>query len=565
MKCARGTLATLLAVTSLCAGAGSAAAAAGDLDPAFGSGGVARQSFGMMGDLIAGIALQADGRIVAGGSMYNDLTGEYGLGAARFTATGQLDGGYGSGGFTRLDVAGQNVFASSTVQQADGKLLVGGTGNTQVFLAQFGANGGLDPGYAGGFGYLSRDWGGTDALSSLSLLPSGAALASGTADGGFTMGSYTSAGVNNNIFNPGSTPDKTVQLSAFEDSSLASEVLPDGRFVLAGRANTGGFDYSYAVARFLPDGMPDPSFAGGTGFVLTPAPIENFGQINDIVLGSDNSIYAAGSAGTGEERDSVLLKYTPGGALDASFGSGGIANLGVAGEDGALALVFTPDGKLAVTGSTGSGTAHNVFVARTSLTGALDASFGAGGRAITDLGGDDEGVDLVVLPDLKIVVGGKSAVNGVQTHDFVLLQYMGTTAPAVIPVPVSKITSPSKRTLRAKSFKRIAGTAGPAGSIRRVEIAVRRIDAKALKSKRCVWLKSVNARFKKVKSTAKKKCTKQVWLKAKGTAKWSFSLKGRKRLPRGSYEIYSRVTLTDGTKQSKFTTRAGNFRKLKLN
>lgn len=564
MKSARPIVVTMLAAASLCVGAGSAAAAAGDLDPTFGSGGVARQSFSTMGDLIAGISLQGDGKIVAGGSSSNDLTGDYGFAAARFTATGQLDGGYGAGGFTRFDVAGQDLFASSTVQQGDGKLLVGGTGNTQIFLAQFGEAGGLDPVYGAATGYLTREWGGTDFLNSLSLLPSGAALASGTGNDGFVMGSYTSAGNNNFIFNPGATTTKTVQLTGFQEASLASAVLPDGRFVLAGRASTTGLDFRYAVARFLPDGTFDPSFAGGAGFVLTPAPIEDSGQINDIVLGPDASIYAAGSAGTGNERDSVLLKYTPGGALDTSFGFAGISNLGVPGDDGALALTFTPDGKLAVTGTTGNGAANNIFVARATATGAFDASFGAGGRTITDLGGDDEGVDVVVRPDLSIVVGGSSAVNGVQTHDFVVLQYQGTTATAIVPVPVSKITSPSKKTLKRKKFTRVSGTAGPAGSIAKVEIAVRRIDAKSLKKKRCVWLRNNKAQFKKNRSTAKKKCTKQVWLKAKGTAKWSFSLKKKKQLPKGSYEIYSRVTLTNGAKQTTFTTKSGNFKKLKL-
>lgn len=563
-KSARPIVVTLLAAASLCVGAGSASAAAGDLDAAFGSGGVARQSFSIMGDVIAGISLQGDGKIVAGGRSYNDISGEYGFAAARFTATGQLDGGYGSGGLTRLDVPGQDLAASSTVQQADGKLLVGGTGNTQVFIAQFGANGGLDPVYGLNTGYLSREWGTDDALSSLSLLASGAALASGTGTDGFVMGSYTSTGSNNFIFNPGATTTKTVQLTGFQDASLASAVLPDGRFVLAGRASTTGLDFRYAVARFLPDGTFDPSFAGGAGFVLTPAPIEDSGQINDIVLGPDASIYAAGSAGTGEERDSVLLKYTPGGALDTSFGLAGISNLGVPGDDGALALAFTPDGKLAVTGTTGNGAANNIFVARTTLTGAFDASFGVGGRTITDLGGDDEGVDVVVRPDLKIVVGGSSAVNGVQTHDFVVLQYEGTTAPAPPPVPVSKISSPSKKTLTRKKLRKISGTAGPAGLVSKVEVAIRRIDSKSLKKKRCVWLRNNKAKFKKNKSTSKKKCTTQVWLKARGTSKWSFSLSKKRYLPKGSYEIFSRVTLTDGTRQTTFTTKAGNFKKLKL-
>ncbi len=553
-------IAAVLAVA--CIGATNASAAAGDLDPQFGSGGVSRQSFSIMGDLVAGVSLEADGKLVVGGSSSNDSTGNYGFAIARFASTGQLDTSFGTGGVSRLDVAGQLIFATGMVRQADGKFVIGGTGNTEVYLARFGANGGLDTTY-NAVGYLSRNWGVNNFLNSLSLLSSGAVLASGTENDGFAMGSYTAGGANNAIFNPGPLADKTVQLSAADqDSSLASAVMPDGRFVLAGRARFPGTGFEFAAARFLPDGTPDPTFGGGDGITLVPAPVEDTGQINDIELAADGSVFAAGSTGTGPESDAVLLKLTPAGALDGSFGAGGISNIGLPGDDSALSLVAAPDGKLVVTGSTGNAAANNVLLARTSASGVLDAGFGSGGRVVTDLGGDDEGVDVVVRPDLNIVVGSSSAVNGVQTHDFVLLQYQGTTAPVVAPaVPASRIKSPSKRKQRAKTFKRIAGTAGPAGLVSRVQIAVRRVDRSALKKKRCVWLASSRAKFKKNRSTGKK-CRRQVWLRAGGTTKWSFKLK--RKLAPGNYEIFARTTLTTGAVQTVFSSSDRSFRRLKL-
>jgi hypothetical protein len=109
---------------------------------------------------------------------------------------------------------------------------------------------------------------------------------------------------------------------------------------------------------------------------------------------------------------------------------------------------------------------------------------------------------------------------------------------------VAKIKSPSSKSLKALKLKSLSGTAGPAGLVKKVDVALQRKDAKLLKKKKkCSWLKSAKAKFKSVKAT-KGKCSKPSYLGAKGTDSWKYSL--TRTLPKGSYVLTARVTLTGG-------------------
>ena len=70
--------------------------------------------------------------------------------------------------------------------------------------------------------------------------------------------------------------------------------------------------------------------------------------------------------------------------------------------------------------------------------------------------------------------------------------------PVVPPAdPVLTITSPSKKKLKRAKLRKLAGTAGPAGLVKKVEVALLRKDSKLLKKKkRCQWLSSAKAKFK---------------------------------------------------------------------
>lgn len=100
--------------------------------------------------------------------------------------------------------------------------------------------------------------------------------------------------------------------------------------------------------------------------------------------------------------------------LDTSFGLGGIVTTDFGGDDfasGPNSVVIQPDGKIVVVGyfSPAGSSPTAMAVARYGNDGALDDSFGVGGRALIDLGESyDDGWSVAVQSDGKIVVAGAS-------------------------------------------------------------------------------------------------------------------------------------------------------------
>lgn len=101
----------------------------GSLDGGFGSGGKVTTAFGPYDDGAQGMTLQADGKIVAVG--FAEVTGAgYRFGVARYNTDGSLDTTFGSGGKVTTDMANSFGFRSShaagVAVQADGKIVVVG-------------------------------------------------------------------------------------------------------------------------------------------------------------------------------------------------------------------------------------------------------------------------------------------------------------------------------------------------------------------------------------------------------------------------------------------------------
>ncbi|MCB5163948.1 DUF11 domain-containing protein [Streptomyces bambusae] len=94
--------------------------AAGALDPTFDGDGRVTTSFGPGTAAAADLDLQADGRIVAAGSYEGDFA------VARYNATGSLDTGFGGDGRVTTDFKGPEDGATSVALDADGRILAGG-------------------------------------------------------------------------------------------------------------------------------------------------------------------------------------------------------------------------------------------------------------------------------------------------------------------------------------------------------------------------------------------------------------------------------------------------------
>src|SRR5262249_12517956 len=107
----------------------------------------------------------------------------------------------------------------------------------------------------------------------------------------------------------------------------------------------------------------------------------------------------------------ALIRLTPDGVLDPTFGGSGVIEPVLGQLIDVVAPALQPDGKLLVGGDTPFGVSDpdgtDVLVMRFDTDGTLDPDFGAGGVATIDFaGGRDDAVSLALQPDGRIVVAG---------------------------------------------------------------------------------------------------------------------------------------------------------------
>ncbi|MBN2197332.1 MAG: fibronectin type III domain-containing protein [Polyangiaceae bacterium] len=211
-------------------------------------------------------------------------------------------------------------------------------------------------------------------------------------------------------------------------SYYATAVDSEGRIVAVG--TPGG---QWAVHRFSASGIADTAFNNAVLGVLPAGSIAN-----DVAVDGDDRIVVVGRCGTLAAGDPMLvtvIRLTPAGALDASFG-GGIVRVAIDSKAWAQAVEIQNDGRIVVAGTCRNSRGYtSIFLARFYADGSLDnGSFGSRGYVIDDFNSKkSEGVHqgaLVVRADGKIVIGG---YDGAATTDFdangwTLVRYTGSGA-----------------------------------------------------------------------------------------------------------------------------------------
>jgi uncharacterized delta-60 repeat protein len=201
----------------------------------------------------------------------------------------------------------------------------------------------------------------------------------------------------------------------------------DGKVVAVGYASVtlrnGTSVVEFAAARFNLNGTLDTSF-GGTGEVTTIlTTVSAGGRARDVAIQPDGKVVVAGEAFPGSF---ALVRYNANGSLDTSFGGKGtgivLTNIGKNTNDHAYSVGLQTDGKIVVAGATGS----NLALLRYTSSGALDSSFGTGGKVTTAFAVDfgcgcvnwiDLGLDTSSLdPNAgKIVVVAREPATGLPT------------------------------------------------------------------------------------------------------------------------------------------------------
>jgi uncharacterized delta-60 repeat protein len=224
----------------------------------------------------------------------------------------------------------------------------------------------------------------------------------------------------------GSGGKVTTSIGSSSDYGRSVVVQNDGKIVVAGYFSNGG-NYDFALVRYTAVGALDGSF--GSGGTVTTAIGSSHDYGHGVAVQSDGKIIVAGSSSNGSNYDFALVRYTTVGALDASFGSNGKVTTAIgSSDDGGGSVAVQSDGKIIVAGSSSNGSNYDFALVRYTAAGALDTSFGSGGKVTTPIGTrTDYGTSMALQRDGKIVVAGYST-NG-SSNDFALARYEGN-APA---------------------------------------------------------------------------------------------------------------------------------------
>jgi uncharacterized delta-60 repeat protein len=338
-------LAAVLAL-SAAIGASTAAAADGDLDPSFGTGGIAY----ITPDLVAAQELQPykaivlpDGKILFGGSLDAPTTvpfeQQYRGMLARFNADGSVDTGFGNSSIPGVvalpafveDHRMENLESIAVLD--DGSII--GVGISQVtsqekgFVVKMDANGVIDTTFAGGAGFV--------------LLP---------------------------LYYP-----------------HAVGVDSQGRIVVAGESiDTSTFVYTAEVMRFAADGTPDTTYGDNGVASLAFDGAGNSGYLADLFMTANDGVVVAGRYevyGNGIGADYAIAKLDATGTPDGTFGDNGSRVFHDPADDasminGILRVTATPDGSIAWAGyyCVPDTSANPIIIGRLGADGSTDASFG---------------------------------------------------------------------------------------------------------------------------------------------------------------------------------------------
>ncbi len=220
----------------------------GSLDTTFDSDGKLTTRVGFSSKFFS-VIQQADGKLVAAGEAYDGL--RYGFLLMRYNSDGSLDAAFSGDGIVTTAIGEVNASARSVIQQADGKLVVAAISGGGFTLLRYNSNGSLDATFSGD-GIVTTAIGEGSAYATSVIQQT---------DGRLVVAGYARIGSSDDIalarYNADGSLDTTFDgdgkltraISTGNDQAYSVIQQQDGKLVLAVRSYQAPYSSGFVVVR----------------------------------------------------------------------------------------------------------------------------------------------------------------------------------------------------------------------------------------------------------------------------------------------------------------------------
>jgi uncharacterized delta-60 repeat protein len=379
--------------------------AAGALDTTFDGDGKETISFGNS-DSASSIAIDSLDRIVVAGNTNNGSNLDFAV--ARLTATGALDASFDADGKQTIAFGSANDLAEGVAVDSLDRIVVTGItdngSNYDFAVARLTAGGALDTSFDGDGKQTIAFGGRNDWANSVVLDSQARIILAGYSNNGsnddFAVARLTTAGALDPTFDGDGKQTLSFDTQNDEAASVAVDSLD--RIIVGGTTIYVGFTM-FGVARLTASGGLDASFDGDGKQVIS------FGT-NDygsgVAVDSSNRVLVVGASNNGSNLDIAAARFTVAGAFDPSFDSDGKLTLGLKSRSQAVgrSVAIDSHGRYVIAGYTFNGTQNDFMIARYTATGALDPTFGPGGIVEVSYGEAGDTVSVAVDSLDRVIV-----------------------------------------------------------------------------------------------------------------------------------------------------------------
>jgi len=387
-------------------------------------------NFGSTDNPVA-LSIQSDNKLIVNGYYYNGSSPSAFI--ARYNTNGTADSSFNSNGRRSFSITNSTAIrATDLYLQPNGKILFSGkyyANANALFMVRFNTNGTYDTTFSGdGFQSATVDVGfsrsGKIAMQSdgkIIQMDTYQNISTGYEDMLFVR--YTSTGELDTTFN-GSSWGVVLPFNNLNDTAACISIVND-QLIISGNTEATVLDNKMAFAKFNLIPLSFDTAFGTNGRKQLSVSFPTYEEIKKSVVQSDNKVVVLTRMFVNNLLFSGVERFNEDGSPDSTFGSNGKIGLG---------FYFTEFDALAVDNSnniiiSGYTSLQSGLILRITPAGNLDLSFGDQG--ITYLPEDF----LTFLPrinsikvqaDNKIVLGGGNNVNGIVDYLLIRLEANGT-------------------------------------------------------------------------------------------------------------------------------------------